>query len=157
MIGLRAIRVARAARSGGEGGVTRDLLACRGTGKQAQNRGRVFERGDDFLDLVVKSVWQEQPVAVLLNDGHGNFIAVQPAAFPQIRWKSPSSQFLTVVPLTYPQAASLSRDRQEVRQGGYGWSNRPHAPGAPGSSNPTNPPYFELSPKLGRAPPILFP
>ncbi len=113
--------------------------------------------GDDFLDLVVKSAWQEQPVAVLLNDGHGNFIAVQPAAFPQIHWKSPSSQFLTVVQLTYPQTASLSRDRQEVCQGGYGWSYPPSAPGASGNSNPTNPPYFELSPKLSRAPPVIFP
>lgn len=29
--------------------------------------------GDSFLDLLVRTAWQHQAVAVLLNDGHGNF------------------------------------------------------------------------------------
>ncbi len=38
--------------------------------------------GDHALDLVLTSPWLEQPVAILLNDGHGMFSAVDPAAFP---------------------------------------------------------------------------
>ena len=38
--------------------------------------------GDEFLDLVVTTAWAEQPVAVLLNDGLGNFTRAEPSAFP---------------------------------------------------------------------------
>lgn len=38
--------------------------------------------GDHFLDLVVTTVWQHRPVAVLLNDGHGKFTLRDPALFP---------------------------------------------------------------------------
>lgn len=39
--------------------------------------------GDDAVDLVVASAWLDRPVAILLNDGHGNFTRVDPAAFPE--------------------------------------------------------------------------
>lgn len=39
--------------------------------------------GDTFPDLVVTAYWTRQPVAILLNDGRGNFTPAQPAAFPQ--------------------------------------------------------------------------
>jgi hypothetical protein len=39
--------------------------------------------GDHFLDLVVSTAWQHHPVAVLLNDGHGNFTLRDPALFPR--------------------------------------------------------------------------
>ena len=38
--------------------------------------------GDDFLDVVVMTAWTNRPVAVLLNDGRGNFRASSPSAFP---------------------------------------------------------------------------
>jgi hypothetical protein len=38
--------------------------------------------GDDFADVVVTTAGTNQPVAVLLNDGVGNFTASDPAAFP---------------------------------------------------------------------------
>jgi hypothetical protein len=38
--------------------------------------------GDDFADVVVTTAGTNQPVAVLLNDGAGNFTASDPAAFP---------------------------------------------------------------------------
>jgi FG-GAP-like repeat len=38
--------------------------------------------GDDFLDLIVTAAWTGQPVAVLLNDGHGDFQASSPSGFP---------------------------------------------------------------------------
>jgi hypothetical protein len=38
--------------------------------------------GDDFLDVIVTTAWTNQPVAVLLNDGQGNFTASKPSTFP---------------------------------------------------------------------------
>lgn len=38
--------------------------------------------GDTFPDVVVTSFWTSQPVAVLLNDGKGNFTPSAPSAFP---------------------------------------------------------------------------
>lgn len=38
--------------------------------------------GDSAMDLVVATAWLRQPVAILLNDGHGGFSQVEPAAFP---------------------------------------------------------------------------
>jgi hypothetical protein len=38
--------------------------------------------GDHALDLVLTSAWLKQPVAILLNDGHGVFSQVDPSAFP---------------------------------------------------------------------------
>jgi hypothetical protein len=39
--------------------------------------------GDNALDLVLTTKWLRQPVAILLNDGHGNFSRMPPAAFPE--------------------------------------------------------------------------
>ena len=33
--------------------------------------------------LVLVTVWHRQPVAILLNDGHGGFSRVEPGAFPE--------------------------------------------------------------------------
>ena len=37
--------------------------------------------GDNALDLVVTTAWLGRPVAVLVNDGHGNFLVSDPANF----------------------------------------------------------------------------
>jgi hypothetical protein len=42
--------------------------------------------GDSYLDVVISTLWLHQPVAVLLNDGHGNFELTEPAAFPNLIW-----------------------------------------------------------------------
>jgi hypothetical protein len=39
--------------------------------------------GDHVLDLVLTATWLRQPVAILLNDGHGSFSRVDPAVFPK--------------------------------------------------------------------------
>jgi hypothetical protein len=39
--------------------------------------------GDNALDLVLTTKWLRQPVAILLNDGHGKFSRIEPAAFPE--------------------------------------------------------------------------
>jgi hypothetical protein len=40
--------------------------------------------GDNAVDLVFATAWLNQPVAILLNDGHGNFSEVDPSAYPQL-------------------------------------------------------------------------
>lgn len=40
--------------------------------------------GDHALDLVFTTAWFRQPVAILLNDGHGSFSRAEPTAFPRI-------------------------------------------------------------------------
>ena len=37
--------------------------------------------GDDALDVLVRTAWQHQAIAVLLNDGHGNFTIADPGVF----------------------------------------------------------------------------
>jgi len=39
--------------------------------------------GDHAIDLVLTAAWLKQPVAILLNDGHGNFSRVDPEAYPE--------------------------------------------------------------------------
>jgi hypothetical protein len=38
--------------------------------------------GDDWPDVIVTTAWTQRPVAVLLNDGQGNFIELAPEQFP---------------------------------------------------------------------------
>jgi hypothetical protein len=47
--------------------------------------------GDHALDLVLTTTWLGQPVAILLNDGHGSFSRVDPTAFPEAFSESKTS------------------------------------------------------------------
>jgi hypothetical protein len=47
--------------------------------------------GDHVLDLVLTTTWLRQPVAILLNDGHGSFTRVDPDAFPDALSESKTS------------------------------------------------------------------
>jgi hypothetical protein len=38
--------------------------------------------GDHAVDLIFTTAWFRQPVAILLNDGHGSFSRAEPATFP---------------------------------------------------------------------------
>jgi hypothetical protein len=40
--------------------------------------------GDDFVDVIVTTAWTNLPVAVLLNDGKGNFTASSPSDFLEV-------------------------------------------------------------------------
>jgi hypothetical protein len=40
--------------------------------------------GDHAVDLVFTTAWFRQPVAILLNDGHGSFSRAEPNAFPGV-------------------------------------------------------------------------
>ncbi len=51
--------------------------------------------GDHAVDLVVTTAWFGQPVAVLLNDGHGTFTAAKPGAFPSAFRRAENKSFST--------------------------------------------------------------
>ncbi|MGA8221674.1 MAG: hypothetical protein WB780_08470 [Candidatus Acidiferrales bacterium] len=59
--------------------------------------------GDRAIDLVLVTAWRRQPVAILLNDGHGVFSRVEPAAFPEafgepaVNWAGVSGQAMDAV------------------------------------------------------------
>jgi len=59
--------------------------------------------GDQSVDLIVTTAWLNQPVAVLLNDGHGNFTLANPSAFPAIVWSAEKT--LRLSPLNVQDAA----------------------------------------------------
>lgn len=47
--------------------------------------------GDHIVDLVLASAWQQTPVAVYLNDGHGDFSRAAVSAFPEAFDRSPAN------------------------------------------------------------------
>lgn len=47
--------------------------------------------GDHALDLVLTTSWFKEPVAILLNDGHGSFTRVDPTVFPEAFTESKTS------------------------------------------------------------------
>jgi hypothetical protein len=48
--------------------------------------------GDSAMDLVVTTAWFREPVAILLNDGHGKFSHAAPTAYPNA-FQHPASTF----------------------------------------------------------------
>src|SRR6266849_3453948 len=65
--------------------------------------------GDSFLDVVVTTAWTNRPVAVLLNDGRGNFRASSPSAVPRAFTTSEKSWACTTDELKDATAVLLSR------------------------------------------------
>lgn len=65
--------------------------------------------GDDFLDVIVTTAWTNRPVAVLLNDGRGNFRAFGPSAFPGAFTTSEKSCASTTDEIKDATAVLLSR------------------------------------------------
>jgi hypothetical protein len=102
--------------------------------------------------LVLATAWFRQPVAILLNDGHGNFSRLQPTEFPEAfsdsktNWDSPANQMIGVLGVRPQSHANLCSKA--------GGSLRRRA--SAGSILPTGV-HFLVSPVLishaGRAPP----
>jgi hypothetical protein len=65
--------------------------------------------GDYFLDVIVTTAWTNRPVAVLLNDGQGNFRASSPSAFPGAFTSSEKSCAPTTHEIKDATAVLLSR------------------------------------------------
>jgi hypothetical protein len=54
--------------------------------------------GDNALDLLISTTWQHQQVAVILNDGHGNFTLTAPGGFFTSNWGSDAELSSGTVP-----------------------------------------------------------
>lgn len=69
--------------------------------------------GDHAVDLVLTTALLRQPVAILLNDGHGNFTRAVPSAFPgafnksETNWSSSSHQVKDAVGVPPQSRAGL--------------------------------------------------
>ena len=87
--------------------------------------------GDHALDLVVSTAWLNQTIAILLNDGHGNFTLADPNAFPdaapspQTEWSSEKAQIYEIAAIRPSRSSAkvcamcasafLSADHAELR------------------------------------------
>jgi hypothetical protein len=112
--------------------------------------------GDHALDLVVTTTWLRQPVAILLNDGRGNFSRVDPTAFPEI-FSEPQAGW-GLATHQEPEAVGIP---PQSRTGIWPATARlQHVGSRVGAIRPSNG-GFPLNPFLisqpGRAPPLKFP
>jgi hypothetical protein len=65
--------------------------------------------GDDQMDVIVTTAWTQRPVAVLLNDGQGNFRELSPEQFPGAFPDSSSSLAATSYEIHDSLGALISR------------------------------------------------
>ena len=65
--------------------------------------------GDSYPDVIVTTYWTNQPVAVLLNDGRGNFTPSDPSTFPGAFATSESSRISQPDSIKDATAALFSR------------------------------------------------
>lgn len=112
--------------------------------------------GDNALDLLIRTTWQHRAIAVLLNDGHGNFTLSQPELFPvaaredQNRWSSGEIAFCESGDLVrFENATGEVKDRSDHRV-------NPQEVGLPVSNAPLAPRRPSLRSGLGRAPPSFI-
>jgi hypothetical protein len=111
--------------------------------------------GDHALDLVLTAAGQQQPIAILLNDGRGKFSLANPRDFPAgaldspWRWgpaSHPLQDAAVLIPARTPQAAA--------RNARHSFVPRQLAESRFSSSRGFPPDPLRSSP-LGRAPPYL--
>jgi len=108
---------------------------------------------DGFLDVVVRTQWTNQPVAVLLNDGSGNFRVFNPSAFhnpvapPKESWAS----FPTGMRDASAMLPSICRTPASLRSTEFRASVNALQPPRLGKNGKR--PLFLLAALSGRAPP----
>lgn len=113
--------------------------------------------GDDFLDVIVTASWTNQPVAVFLNDGRGNFTPSDPSVFPEAFETSENSWTLRTDQIADASAALSLR----YPSGDYELGDRAFSP--PEESGlliPSTSQFAALSSSVfffGRAPPSFAP
>jgi hypothetical protein len=72
--------------------------------------------GDHLADLIVSTTWFGRPVAILLNDGQGNFTFVDPSEFPAATKEAPASWSEPSSPINELSAIPPSRSLPKVLQ-----------------------------------------
>jgi hypothetical protein len=109
--------------------------------------------GDSFLDVVVTTAWTNRPVAVLLNDGQGNFRASSPSAFPGAFSTSEKSWALTTDEVNDATAVLFLRYPTGNCPEGSRFSSPRNVTGLPVLRASRNLPFSLVVSFLGRAPP----
>jgi hypothetical protein len=109
--------------------------------------------GDDFLDIIVTTAWTNQPVTVLLNDGHGNFTQSGPSAFASAFRTSETGWTCTSVEIKDGTAVILSRNLHGDCDEDCSINSPPYVIGRPVPWASLNPYFFAVVSSLGRAPP----
>jgi hypothetical protein len=77
--------------------------------------------GDHAVDLVLATAWLRQPVAIFLNDGHGNFSRAEPTEFPgafsesKTNWVSGSNLTTDAVGVAPQSGAGVWAEEQDSR------------------------------------------
>jgi hypothetical protein len=112
--------------------------------------------GDHAVDLVLSTAWRRQPVAILLNDGHGSFSRVESNAFPgafsesTTKWTSNSKQATEAIGVPPQSSVGIWPEASDL----------PHVRSRTGSILPSSL-WFLVSSSLisyaGRAPPSEAP
>ena len=108
--------------------------------------------GDQALDLVL-TTWLGRPVAILLNDGHGNFSRVEPTVFPEAfqesetSWSSSTDHAIDAVGIPPQSREDIGPQRNLFLH----WRSQARF-AAPSDSRFAVRPF--LTSHLGRAPPI---
>jgi hypothetical protein len=111
--------------------------------------------GDNFPDLVVSTSWTDRPVAVLLNDGSGNFIRSDPATFPATFQKLGNSISSRADDRADTAATLLPRfPLQDGQRGGWHVALR-NSVGYLGATVAPTPADANRFSSFGRAPPSL--
>jgi hypothetical protein len=112
--------------------------------------------GDSALDVLVSTAWAHQEVAVLVNDGHGNFTLADPGAYPEAKLENAQNWNSVAIPLC--DSAALLRieyssgdfDATSRFAGARSEAGRIFLQDSPGSTQ------FSLLTAFGRAPPAIF-
>src|SRR6266478_3182939 len=112
--------------------------------------------GDSFLDVVITTAWTNLPVAVLLNDGQGNFRATSPSAFPGAFTTSEESWASTFDEIKDATAVLLSRYPAGNCSEGSKFSSPRNVTGLLVLRASRNLPYRPVVSFLGRAPPSFI-
>src|SRR5271170_3863282 len=109
--------------------------------------------GDHAVDLVFTTAWFRQPVAILLNDGHGSFSRAEPTAFPSV-FNDPQTRWLAG---KHPAPAAVGlppQSRVGVDEAAKAPLREPAPAGFTLTSIPAFPAHTILLLSAGRAPPF---
>jgi hypothetical protein len=109
--------------------------------------------GDSALDLLVSTAWEHQQVAVLLNDGHGNFTLADPGGFPDSIWGNESQWNSESVPFCDSAALPRSPNSPDGGEGEIQIECAQRQVGLASSTLGGGSPRLLLFSLLGRAPP----
>ena len=112
--------------------------------------------GDGFLDVIVMTVWTNRPVAVILNDGQGNFGAFGPSAFPGAFTTSEKSCASNTDKIRDATAVLLSRYPTGICSESRWFSSPRNVTGLLVLRAPHISPFSPVVSFLGRAPPSFL-